>query len=108
MIPWLLMGGSIVSGGVPDIWHYFRPQDGNPHVIVWLATIFAISVIYAIWVFVADGARKTREFELLRVVGMPSEKPMAEWLIKLWAAVGPAFVVIWILLAASMDAPVPK
>lgn len=108
VVPWLVMGWSIVTGGVPGIWHYFRPQDGNPHVIAWFASIIAMTLIYAIWVFAADGAHKIREFGLLGALGMPSEKPIAEWLIKLWAAVGPFFVVLWIFLAASMDAPVPK
>lgn len=107
-LPWLVMGWGQVVGGVPSVWHYFRPQDRNPYVLAWLASIFVLSVLYAVWVFFADGARKTREYELLAAIGMRARKPMPEGLIKLFAALGPFFVVLWVYLAASMDTPVPK
>ena len=106
-LPWLVMGWGQVIGNVPSVWHYFRPQDKNPYVIAWLGSIFLLAVLYAVWVFFAGGARKINEFELLAAIGMRRTKPMPEFLIKLLAALGPLFVVLWVYMAASMNAPVP-
>ena len=105
VVPWLAMGFGQIIGDTPSIWYYFRPQDLNPYVIAWLASVFLLSILFAVWVFAADGARKTREFELLSAIGMRSKKPIPEVLIKLLAALGPAFVLLWVYLAVSMNAP---
>ncbi len=106
-VPWLVMGVGQIVGATPTVWYYFRPQDRNPFVIAWLASLFLLSVFFAIWVFAADGARKTRELELLSAIGMRSRKPMSEFFIKLFAAIGPAFVLLWALLVVSMNAQIP-
>ncbi|MCB5184562.1 hypothetical protein LG201_05030 [Methylobacillus gramineus] len=108
-IPWLVMGFGQIIGHTPSIWYYFRPQDFNPYVIAWLASVFLLSILFAVWVFAADGARKTREFELLSAIGigMRSKKPIPEALIKLLAALGPVFLLLWVYLAVSMNAPTP-
>lgn len=106
-VPWLVIGFGQIVGGTPSVWYYFRPQDLNPYVIAWLASIFLLSVLFAVWVFAADGARKTKEFELLSAIGMRTKKPIPEALIKLLAALGPVFVLFWVYLAASMNAPIP-
>src|SRR6187397_1248181 len=36
-VPWGLMGVGQISGFTPTVWYYFRPQDLNPFVVLWLA-----------------------------------------------------------------------
>jgi hypothetical protein len=43
-LPWVVMGWAILIGGVPNIWYFFRPQDQNPYVLTWFATLFLISL----------------------------------------------------------------
>ena len=107
MIPWVVMGWGHLAGNVPTLGHYFRPQDANPYVIAWLGSIFLLSILYALWVFLADGARKMQEFGSLVSAGR-SRKPMSRARIKLGAALWPVFVVVWTYLAAAMDALVPR
>jgi hypothetical protein len=30
-IPWIVMGIGLMVGGVPSMFHFFRPRDGNPY-----------------------------------------------------------------------------
>jgi hypothetical protein len=107
-LPWALMGIGQLSGATPTIWYYFRPQDLNPFVLAWFACIFAVTIAYAVWVLFMDGASKVRQFGLMSAFGMPTNKPMSERLIKITAAVGPPFLLVWILLAVSSNMPLPK
>lgn len=34
-LPWLVMAAGCTVGGVPSVWHYFRPGDHNPYVLAW-------------------------------------------------------------------------
>jgi hypothetical protein len=106
--PWLVMGVGQLTGGTPTVWYYFRPQDYNPFVIAWLSSIFLLSVLYAGWVFFAEGARKVREFNLLAAIGARNARKLPEPIIKLLAALGPFFVVAWIYLVASTNAALPR
>ena len=106
-LPWALMGIGQLTGLTPTVWYYFRPQDLNPFVVLWFACIFAVTIIYAVWVLLMGGAQKVREFELLSAFGMPNKRPISERLIKITAALGPPFFVLWIWLAITHDAPLP-
>jgi hypothetical protein len=55
-LPWLVMGIGCTIGGVPSIWHYFRPRDGNPYVISWFGCIFFLWVCGTFWLFFKNGA----------------------------------------------------
>jgi hypothetical protein len=55
-IPWLIMGIGIAFGGVPSVWHYFRPGDRNPYVLVWYGAVFALWIIGTVWLFFKGGA----------------------------------------------------
>ena len=106
-VPWGLMGVGQISGFTPTVWYYFRPQDLNPFVVLWLACVFTETVAYAAWVLFMDGARKLREYELLAAFGW-NKKPMSERLIKITAAMGPPFCLLWIWIAAMNNVPLPK
>ena len=55
-IPWIIMGIGIVTSGVPDISGYFRPQDGNPFVLVWYISIFSLWAVGTYWLIFKGGA----------------------------------------------------
>ncbi|MCK4994332.1 MAG: hypothetical protein KAS13_04705 [Candidatus Omnitrophica bacterium] len=55
-IPWIIMGIGIVTGGVSNIAHYFRPQDGNPFVLLWYISIFSLWVVGTYWLVFKGGA----------------------------------------------------
>lgn len=55
-IPWLVMGLGCTVGGVPSVWHYFRPRDGNPYVSAWFASVFFLWVFGSYWLFFRGGA----------------------------------------------------
>lgn len=57
-VPWIVMGFGSTIGGVPSIWHYFKPRDGNPFVLAWWAAILAVYVISSYWIFIGNGAAK--------------------------------------------------
>jgi hypothetical protein len=41
-LPWLVMGFGMTLGGIPTVFHFFRPRDGNPYVIAFHLTIIII------------------------------------------------------------------
>ncbi|MBN1907548.1 MAG: hypothetical protein JW927_20880 [Deltaproteobacteria bacterium] len=55
-IPWVVMGAGILTGRVPTIWHYFKPQDGNPYIIAFFISIFIVWLLGTYWLFVKNGA----------------------------------------------------
>lgn len=57
-LPWLVMGIGCTIGGVPTVWHYFRPRDGNPYVLTWFGCIFFLWVCGTFWLFFKNGAEK--------------------------------------------------
>jgi len=56
IIPWLVMGAGCVFGGVSSIDDFFRPRDGNPFVLAFLASIFFIWIAGTFWLFFRGGA----------------------------------------------------
>src|ERR1700739_1905370 len=60
-IPWLVMGWGELVGGVPNVWAYFRPQDGDPYVTTWFVCIFLMSLASAYWVLFSGGARRLKD-----------------------------------------------
>jgi uncharacterized membrane protein len=52
------MGIGFIIGRVPSIWNYLRPRDGNPFVLVWWASVFALYIIGSYWIFFGQGAAK--------------------------------------------------
>jgi hypothetical protein len=107
-IPWVIMGVGQLTGLTPTVWHYFRPQDGNVFVLAWLAAIFTLSGVFAWWVWLADGAKKVVELNLLAALGQRGAKPPSERVAKLFAALGVVIVPIWVYGAISMNAPIPR
>jgi len=57
IITFLVMGIGILIGGVPTMFHFFRPQDGNPFVLALLALIVVFWSLNFYWVFFRGGAQ---------------------------------------------------
>ena len=55
-LPWVVMGLGMLLGGVPSIWSFFRPRDGNPFVLAWYVTVIAVNTIVSLWVLLQGGA----------------------------------------------------
>jgi hypothetical protein len=115
-LPWVVMGWAILIGGVPNIWYFFRPQDRNPYVWVWFATLFAIAFGFAFWVFILAGAEKVAllqpvELKWYRTGWRGTTRGTFELTavrVKLLAAMGPIWIAAWIWLVSSMNTPLPK
>ncbi len=41
-VPWIIMGIGCTIGRIPSVWYYFRPKDGNPYVLAWFGSVFAL------------------------------------------------------------------
>lgn len=115
-LPWVVMGWAIVIGGVPNVWYFFRPQDRNPYVLAWFASIYVLAFYFAYWVFLRGGARKVvllQPFEIkwYRTGFRGTTRgtvALTEGRVKLFAALGPIWIAAWILLVSWMDVPPPK
>ena len=57
-LPWVVMGYGIITNNVPTMFHYFRPQDQNPYVLAWFASMFLIYLLLIHWVFFKNGAER--------------------------------------------------
>ena len=55
-LPWILMGFAVESGGVRDMFSFFRPRDGNPFVSAWFTLIIAEWILGFWWLFFQRGA----------------------------------------------------
>lgn len=58
---WLVMGIGRVSGRAPTVWHYLRPQDANPFVLLYFATLFLLSLSGCVWLL-----RNPRALDMLQ------------------------------------------
>ena len=58
-IPWIVMGIGCTVGGVPTGLHYFRPQDGNPYVLAWFASVFMLWIAGTYWLLFRGGAEQS-------------------------------------------------
>ena len=55
-IPWIVMGIGCTIGKVPSAWQYFNPQNGNPYVLAWFASVFLLWILGTYWLFLKGGA----------------------------------------------------
>lgn len=107
-VPWVVMGWGIVFGGVPNVWYYFRPQDRDPYVWTWFATLFFIALSFAYWVFFRGGAEKMVVMEPFPIGSTRANVTLTASRVKFFAVLGPPWIAVWVYLASLMDAHVPK
>ena len=107
-LPWLIVGAGQILGSTPSIWAYFRPQDGNPFVIAWLALVTLLNCALSGWLLLGGGARKVVDLKLAQALGKRHRKPPAVWLVKAYAVGVLAVVPLWIWGVIAMNAPIPR
>jgi hypothetical protein len=56
-LPWVVMGVGCVFGGVPSVFYFFRPRDGNPFVLAFIASVFLEWVLGTYWLIFRGGAQ---------------------------------------------------
>lgn len=55
-IPFAVTGFGCLTGHVPSVLHFFRPQDGNPYVLAFYAATVLLWVLVFHWLFLRGGA----------------------------------------------------
>jgi hypothetical protein len=61
-LPWIVMGIGLELGGLPSVFSYFRPRDGNPFVLAFFFVVFALWILGFWWLFFARGAEFLVEY----------------------------------------------
>ena len=101
-----------------------RPQIGQRFILSFIGTcVWPISIVLtlrneskAFWWVDATQCRlgvlrrwcaKGVEYQILTAIGMRNAGSISETLVKLLAGLEPFFIVFWVYLAASMNAPLP-
>ncbi len=101
-IPWVVMGIGCTVGGIPSVWHYFRPQDGNPYVLVWFASVFLLWVIGTYWLFFKGGAEMLIKHSGAFYVNISSPA-----VVKLFWLLCLAGGVLGVIMISTQDIPLP-
>ena len=104
-MPWLVVGFGQTVGGVPSIWAYFRPQDRNPYVWSFYASILALYIVVSYWVLFRDGARIAEELRLVKFNAPGTSGAVSAFWIKVMAIGSFPFFALWLWLAWHMNAP---
>jgi hypothetical protein len=115
-LPWLVMGFGILVGGVPNVWYFLRPHDGNPYVLAWFGSVLACTLYFTLWVFFLGGAEKVVVLKPFEVkwhrTGFRGTTSGTVQLtvgrVKLFAAFAPIWIGFCTYLMYVMDAPLPK
>jgi hypothetical protein len=107
IVPWLVVGYGQIFGGVPNIWAYFRPQDGDPYVWAFYASILLVYAIGAYWVLFCDGARIAAELQLVKYNSPGKSGALSAFWIKVFAVASFPFFALWLWLASRMNVPIP-
>jgi hypothetical protein len=55
-IPWVVMGIGTLFGGVPTMFDFMRPRDGNPFVLAFFGSIFLLYIMGTFWLLFRGGA----------------------------------------------------
>ena len=64
-LPWIVMGIGCTIGGVPTVFHYFRPRDGNPFVLAWWGSVLILYILSIYWMFFCKGAEKLAKYRMI-------------------------------------------
>ncbi len=55
-LPWVVMGVGLLAGGVPSMFHFFRPRDGDPFVLMFFGSVFLLWILGTYWLLFKNGA----------------------------------------------------
>jgi len=101
--PWVVMGIGIVYGGIPTVFHFFRPQDGNPFVLAFFCSIFLIWVLGTVWLFFRNGAET-----LINHPGFLRGNPKNPAMIKAVWVIGLAGGILAVIMMYTQNLQVPN
>ncbi len=99
-LPWLVMAVGIEFGGVPDMFCYFRPRDGDPYVLAWFAFVIADWLLGFYWIF----ARRGAEF-LVEHPGLLRGDPKNPTMIRVFYCLSVVGGIVGFALMWTMDMP---
>lgn len=99
-IPWLVMGFGMIAGGVPNIFSFLAPRQGNPFVLAFHASVVILWMLTIWWVYLKGGA----EF-LARHPGALNSEIKSPELIKLLVGVMLLGGILAMAAMWSMDFP---
>jgi hypothetical protein len=102
-IPWVVMGIGCVFGGVPSVFHYFRPQDGNPYVLAFFASILLICLMGTNWLLFRGGAEMLVQHPGIFNVSFKNKR----WAI-FWWFLCLACTLVGFLILLSSDISLPR
>jgi hypothetical protein len=102
-IPWVVIGTGILTGSVPTIWHYFKPQDGNPYVIAFFISIFTVWLLGSYWLFVKNGAEM-----LVRHPGIFRSDFSSPTKVKLFWVLSLVGGIAGVIMMFTMNIPIPN
>jgi hypothetical protein len=103
-LPWIVMGVGLELGGLPSVFSYFRPRDGNPFVLAFFVVVIALWILGFWWLFFANGAQF-----LVEHPGIFHGFPGSPLFIRLCYCLGVAGGVAGVLVMWFSDIPVfPK
>jgi hypothetical protein len=108
-VPWVVMGLGSMVGGAPSVWHYFRPQDGNPYVLTWFATLFLLWILGTYWLFFRGGAETLAQHPgaIEFHYGFKRKDVTSPKLIKVFWLLGLAGGIVGVVLMWTSNVPTP-
>lgn len=102
-IPWVVMGIGCMIGGVPTVMHYFRPQDGDPYVLAWFASMLLLSIAGTYWLLLGDGAEM-----LVKHPGVFNRDVSSPTMVKLLWCACLAAGIFGVIMMWMEDMPLPR
>jgi len=106
VLPWLVVGYAQITGAVPSIWAYFRPQDRNPYVWTFYGAILFVYGVIAYWILFMDGARIAEDLSLLKSNARGKGGVVSAFWMKIIAIGLLPFFAFWMFLIWDMNVPV--
>jgi hypothetical protein len=64
-MPWFVMGIGCTFGGIPTVFHFFRPKEGNVFVIAWWLSVFILWIVSFYWILFQEGAEKLAKYRIV-------------------------------------------
>ena len=95
-VPWVVMGIGCTVGGVPAVFSYFRPQDGNPCVLAFWVSLVLLWILGFYWMFFRGGAQALADCPGLLSEGIRSAL-MIKFLYVLGVASGVAAIIMMLM-----------
>jgi hypothetical protein len=85
-IPWVVMGLAQLAGGI-QLWRFFEPRYGGPWVSAFFASVLALWIALAYWIFLGSGASVVVKHQLVIAHGFRGRIDLTPKRVKLVAGV---------------------